>query len=45
MYRTTDVSSVSQGTVIDESPSKSATIGANATTMMASFSATCDSVK
>ncbi|MNT42931.1 hypothetical protein D3C72_1793720 [compost metagenome] len=45
MYSTTEVSKVSQGTVIDERPSSSATTGANATTMMASFSATCDSVK
>ena len=45
MYSTTDVSSVSQGTVIDATPSSSATIGANANTMIVSFSATCDSVK
>ena len=35
---------MSQGTVIAEMPSSSATIGANATIMMVSFSATCDSV-
>jgi hypothetical protein len=34
---------VSHGTVIDEMPSNSATIGANAKIMMVSFSATCDS--
>lgn len=45
MYRPTEVKSVSQGTVIDDSPSKSATTGAKATTMIASLSATCDSVK
>ena len=45
MYRLTAVSSVSQGTVIDDKPSRTATSGANANTMMASFSATCDSVK
>ena len=44
MYSTTEVSSVSQGTVIDDSPSSSATIGAKANTMIVSFSATCDSV-
>jgi len=36
--------SVSQGTVMDDSPSSSATMGANANTMMVSLSATCDSV-
>ena len=35
---------MSHGTVIDDRPSSSATIGANANTMMVSFSATCDSV-
>ena len=45
MYRPTEVSSVSHGTVIDDRPSSSATIGAKATTMIASLSATCDSVK
>ena len=44
MYRTTDVISVSQGTVIAEMPSRKPTRGAKATTMMLSFSATCDSV-
>ncbi len=45
IYSATDVSSVSHGTVIDATPSSSATIGANAKIMMVSFSATCDSVK
>jgi hypothetical protein len=31
--------------VIEDRPSSSATIGANATTMIVSFSATCDRVK
>ena len=44
MYSSTDSSSVFHGTVIDEMPSSSATIGANATTMMASFRATWLSV-
>ncbi len=44
MYSTTDVISVSHGTMIDDSPSSKATMGANANTMMVSFSATCDSV-
>ena len=35
---------MSHGTVMAEMPSKNATSGANATTMMLSFSATCDSV-
>ena len=39
------MSSVSHGTVIDDMPSSSATIGANANTMITSFSATWDSVK
>src|SRR3546814_1465166 len=45
MYRPTDVSNVSQGTVMDANPSNKATSGANATIMMASFSATWDNVK
>ena len=45
MYRPTEVSSVSQGTEMDESPSSRATMGAKATTMMLSLSATCDRVK
>ncbi len=44
MYSTTDVISVSHGTVIAAMPSRNPTIGANATTMMESFSATCVSV-
>ena len=36
---------MSHGTVIAEMPSSSATIGAKAKIMIASFSATCDSVK
>ena len=45
MYRTTEVSKVSHGTVMDDSPSSNATMGAKATTMIESFSATWDSVK
>ena len=45
IYSATDISSVSQGTLIDATPSSSATMGAKAMTMMTSFSATCDSVK
>ena len=45
MYSTTDSNSVSQGTVIDDSPSSSPTIGAKANTMIVSFSATWLSVK
>jgi hypothetical protein len=45
MYSPTEVSSVSHGTVIDEMPSSSATIGAKAKIMIVSFSATCVSVK
>ena len=37
--------SVSHGTVMADSPGRSATSGAKATIMMESFSATCDSVK
>jgi hypothetical protein len=44
MYSTTDVSKVSHGTVMAEMPSKKPTSGANANTMMLSFSATCDRV-
>ena len=44
MYKTTEVSSVSQGTVIAEMPSRKPTSGAKATTMMLSFNATCDRV-
>ena len=45
IYRTTDSSSVSQGTVMEAMPSSRATIGAKAKTMITSFSATCDRVK
>jgi hypothetical protein len=45
MYRTTEVSSVSHGTLIDATPSSRATSGAKANTMMVSLSATCDNVK
>ena len=45
MYSATEAISVSHGTAIADRPSSSATIGAKATIMMASFSATCDSVK
>jgi len=44
MYSTTEVTRVSQGTTMDDRPSSSATMGANANTMMVSFKATCDSV-
>ena len=40
MYSPTEMASVAHGTVIEEMPSSSATSGANATTMMASFKAT-----
>ena len=40
MYSTTDTSSVSHGTTIEDRPSSSATIGAKANTMMVSLSAT-----
>ena len=36
---------MSQGTVIEDRPSSRPTIGAKATTMIVSLSATCDSVK
>jgi len=45
MYSPTEISSVDQGTVMEEMPSNSPTIGANATTMIASFSATWLKVK
>jgi len=45
MYSSTEVSSVSQGTVIEATPSSSATSGAKAKIMMTSFSATWLSVK
>ena len=45
MNSTTEITSVSHGTVIAESPSSRPTIGAKATTMMASLSATWLSVK
>ena len=45
MYRTTEVSSVPQGTVMAEMPSNKATNGAKATTIMVSLSATWDKVK
>src|ERR1035437_7392286 len=44
MYSSTEVTSVFQGTVMAESPNRNATNGANATTMMLSFKATCDKV-
>jgi hypothetical protein len=44
MYKPTEMSSVAHGTMMLESPSRNATSGANATTMMLSFSATWDSV-
>ena len=44
MYNTTEVMSVSHGTMMADSPKRKATSGANATTMMASFNATCDRV-
>src|SRR5690606_6365733 len=44
MYNPTDSSSVAHGTVMDDSPSSSPTIGANANTMIASLSATWLSV-
>jgi hypothetical protein len=40
MYRATEVSRVSHGTVIEAMPSSNATIGANAKIMIVSFSAT-----
>ena len=45
IYRTTEMSSVSHGTVIDASRAAAPTIGAKANTMITSLSATCDSVK
>jgi len=44
MYSATEASSVSHGTAMADRPSKKPTSGANATTMMLSLSATCDSV-
>ena len=44
MYNITEVVSVSQGTTIADMPSKRATMGAKANTIMMSFKATCDSV-
>jgi hypothetical protein len=44
MYSSTDVSSVPQGTVIEDRPSSNATMGAKANTMIVSFSATWLSV-
>ena len=44
MYSTTDTSSVAHGTVMADSPSKNATSGAKAITIMLSLSATCESV-
>ncbi|KAG0921632.1 hypothetical protein G6F31_020247 [Rhizopus arrhizus] len=44
MYKPTDTSKVSHGTVIDDRPSSRPTMGAKANTMMVSFKATCDSV-
>ena len=45
MYITTESSSVSQGTGIEDTPSSSATIGAKANTITTSFSATWVRVK
>ncbi len=45
MYSTTEISRVSHGTGMADTPSRKATIGAKAKTMMQSFSATCDRVK
>src|SRR5690348_12344346 len=45
MYRTTDKNSVVHGTVIEDRPSSSATIGAKANTMIVSLSATWLKVK
>ncbi|MNV11112.1 hypothetical protein D3C71_1016640 [compost metagenome] len=45
MYSDTDSSSVSHGTLIADRPSSSATTGAYATTMIASFNATWLRVK
>lgn len=45
MYTMTETISVSHGTVIADTPSSNATMGAKATTMMASFRATCERVK
>jgi len=44
MYKPTEISKVSHGTVMADRPSKNATKGAKATTMMLSFKATCDRV-
>ena len=44
MYKPTDSNSVFQGTVMADKPSSKATMGANATTMMRSLTATCESV-
>ena len=43
-YRPTESSSVSQGTEISATPSRSATMGAKANTITASFTPTCASV-
>ena len=45
MYRMTDRNNVVHGTVIDDRPSSSPTMGANAKTMIVSLSATWVSVK
>ncbi len=45
MYSTTEMMSVSHGTTMADRPSSRPTMGAKATIMMASFKATCDSVK
>ena len=45
MYITTDSNNVSHGTLIDDTPSSSATKGAKATTIIRSFRATCVKVK
>jgi hypothetical protein len=45
MYMTTEISSVSQGTTMADTPSSRPTIGAKANTMITSLSATWVSVK
>ena len=44
MYKTTEISKVSHGTVIAESPNSKPTIGAKANIIIVSLSATCESV-
>ena len=45
MYSATETIRVCHGTTMLDSPSRRATIGAKAKSMMVSFSATCESVK